>query len=404
MFAVKKVLFCSVIFLLLFNVGFSAQNDIDIDRNSIVARVDKGSITLDQVMELFGPSYYEIYNKMSSGKLPVSKVNSELQKAWTKAVNSVVRDEMFYQEALNDYENKFQQLVDSQYKSSAAQGNSVLRESVEQRMRRIMKKQQDERVTKVINDQIEAAGGLDNLNRVLKSRDITFKEWKDRIVRKAFTYGYLYSVFEPLGVSIEPRPQQILKYYKDHLDKFTLPGNVLFDHILVSNEKRGGKEKANEISQKIGLAILDKKISFKTAAKKFSDDPVGRANEGREREVSKNTEREAWLSDVREAVREQKPGKLEILESPIGYHITVLQKITKGRRIPFKKAQKDIISKIKGDIWEKQSNEFYQELKGKMMVDIKQKNVPQQLLLRDGISVKNTRKIGMSADPTVYSR
>ena len=161
--------------------------DIDIDRNSIVARGDRGSVTLDQVMELFGPAYYEVYNKASSGKMPSSQINKELQKAWTKALESVVRDEMFYQEALTDYENKFQKLVDTQATSSTAQGNTVVRANIEDRMRRIMKKRQDEQVTRVINNQIKAAGGLENLTRVLKSRGLTFKEWKDRIVRKAFT-------------------------------------------------------------------------------------------------------------------------------------------------------------------------------------------------------------------------
>ena len=379
-------------------------DDIAIDRNSIVARVDRGSITLDQIMELFGPAYYEIFNKASAGKLPSSQINSELQKAWYKALESVVRDEMFYQEALADYENKFQMLVDSQAQASTAQGNSVARSNIEDRMRRIMKKKQDEQVTRIINSQIKAAGGLDNLTRVLKSRGLSFKEWKDRIIRKAFTYSYLFSVFEPLGVSIDPRPQQILKYYKTHRDKFTLPGDVIFDHILISSAKHGGKEKAEEISQKIGLAILDKKISFKTAARKFSDDSVGRANYGRERDVSKNSEREAWLSDVRDAVSEQEPGKLEILESPIGYHITVLRKIGKRKVIPYKKAQKDIIAKIKGDEWEKQSDLFYEELKSKMLVDIKQKSVPEQLLWHGTPLTKSTRKIGMSADPTTNSR
>ena len=404
MISTKKTFLIVYLFLLYSNVGFSAKNVIDIDRNSIVARVDRGSVTLDQVMELFGPAYYEVYNKLSTGKIPSSEVNAELQKAWGKAVTSVVRDEMFYQEALNNYESMFQKYVDSQFQTSTAKGNSVLRSNVEERIRRLMQKKQNEQVTKVINDQIKAAGGLDNLNSVLKSRGISFKEWKDRIVRKAFTYSYLYSVFEPLGVSIDPRPQQVLKYYKSHIDKFTLPGDVVFDHILVSSKKHGGKEKADEISQKIGLAILDKKISFKRAATKFSDDPIGKKNGGREVGVSNDPEREAWLRDVREAVREQKIGKLEILESPNGYHITVLRKLTKGRRIPYKKAQKSIISKIKGDVWEKQSNKFYNELKKTMMVEIKQKSVPSQLLLQRGASPKYSRKIGMSADPTTFSR
>ncbi len=394
-----------LLYFVICSVAYSANiSDIDIDRNSIVARVDRGSVTLDQVLELFGPAYYEILNKAVSGKINSAQINPELEKAWDKAVKSVVKDEMFYQEALNDYENKFQSFVDSQFRSSTSQGASVMRSNIEDRMRRLMKKKQDEQVTRVINRQIEAAGGLDNLNNVLSSRGITFKEWKDRIVRKAFTYGYLYSVFEPLGVSIEPRPQQILKYYKTHIDKFTLPGEVIFDQILVSNSKRGGRDKADEIAQKIGLAIIDKKISFKTAAEKFSDDPVGRKNGGRENSISSNSRREAWLGDVRDAVREQQPGKLEILESPIGFHITVLHKITKGRVIPFKKAQKEIVDKIKSDEWEKQSNNFYNELKTRMMVDIKQKDVPAQLLWQGGNVRSDTRRIGMSADPFAKSR
>ncbi len=39
-----------------------------------------------------------------------------------------------------DYENKFQQMVDSTYQSSAAQGNTMLRSKMEDRMRRILKK------------------------------------------------------------------------------------------------------------------------------------------------------------------------------------------------------------------------------------------------------------------------
>ncbi len=140
------------------------------------------------------------------------------------------------------------------------------------------------------------------------------------------------------------------------------------------------------------------------AASKYSDDPVGRASGGRETGVSHDPEREAWLSDVREAVREQTPGELEILESPRGYHITVLHKVTNGRRIPYKKAQKSIVAKIKGDEWEKQSITFYKRLKNRMMVDVIQKEVPPQLLWQDSAQVAKSRKIGMSADPTVNSR
>ena len=400
----KHLLFIIFGMFLFITTAYSKPQEIDIDRNSIVARVDRGSVTLDQVMELWGPAYYEVLNKAQKGSITSSQINPELQKAWVKAVNSVVRDEMFYQEALNDYENKFQQLVTSQLQSSSASGDTVLRSNVEDRLRRLMKKKQDEQVNRVINDQIKAAGGVDNLNKVLKSRGLTYKEWKDRIVRKAFTYSYLFSVFEPLGISIEPRPQQILSYYKKNKNEFTLPGKVIFDHILVSSEKRGSKEKAEQIAQKIGLAIIDKKISFATAASKYSDDPVGSANSGRVDGISQQPEREAWLKDVREAVKDQEVGQLEILESPIGYHITVLLKKTKGQRIPYKMAQKQIISRIKSSEWEKESNKFYDKLKSEMMVDIKQKTVPKQLLWHESSKPTSSRKIGMSADPAANIR
>ena len=379
-----------------------AAQKLQIDRNSIVARVDKGSITLDQLLEIWGPSYYEILNNARNGKIAPVDINKYLQKEWTKSLDVVIRDEAFYQEALNNYESNFQEMVDQYY--AAQRSSGMTRKRVEERLRKMMKKSQEENIQRVIKYQIKAAGGLNNLNNVLRARDITFEQWRERLVRKSFTYGYLFSVFEPLGTAIEPRPQQILHYYKKNIQDFTLPDRVIFDHILISNEKRGSVEKADNIAQQIGSGILDKKISFSRAAVRFSDDKEGADNKGREINISPDPEREAWLADVREAVKEQKPGELEILESPMGFHITVLRKVIPGKKIPFKKAQKMIVQKIKDERWEKKSDKFYKKLKNNINIEVIQKTVPESLQWHSTLVQNKKRKIGMSAVPNVNSR
>lgn len=399
-----KTVFLFLTLILLFSSTVYAEQKLQLDRNSIVARVDKGSITLDQLLEIWGPAYYEIFNNARNGKMPVAEINANLQKEWDKALEVVIRDEAFYQEALNNYESNFQKMVDQYY--AAQRANGVTRKHVEERMRKMMKKSQDENIQRIIRKQLEAAGGINNLSNVLRSRNITFEEWRERLVRKAFTYGYLFSVFEPLGTTIEPRPQQIISYYKKNIKDFTLPDTVIFDQILISNEKRGSKEKADDIAQQIGNGILDKKISFAKAAEKFSDDKEGAASKGRETGASPDPEREAWLSDVREAVKSQEPGKLEILESPIGYHITILRKVIPGKRIPFKNAQRMIVQKIKDDIWEKKSDQFYDKLKNNINIEIVQQKVPESLLLhgKTTAATNNRRKIGMSAVSDINNR
>ena len=83
----------------------------------VVARVDIGSVTLDQILEQWAPAWYEVTSQAINGTIPVGEVDARIQEAWDKAVDAAVRDEVFYQESVREFENFFQKLVDS-YASS----------------------------------------------------------------------------------------------------------------------------------------------------------------------------------------------------------------------------------------------------------------------------------------------
>lgn len=394
--AIVRYIYFALFIALSSSAAYSAEL---IDRQSAVAKVGIGTITLDQVLELWGPTYYEIISKVKSGKITPSEVNPELQREWKKAIDTVVRDEIFYQEALRSFDKTFQKLVDSHY--SAQKSNGVRRKDVEDRLRVLIQRQRDKQSKQVIAGQVAAAGGFDNLAAVLKKRGITYNQWKERIIRKSYTYYFLYSIFQPMGRAVERSPRTIRKYYSANKSEFEIPGRVVFRHILVSNKVKGGADAAYNAAQSIGQAINAGQISFADAAKKYSADKTSSAVGGLEKDISTDPQREAWLYDVREAVRTQKPGELDILESPMGYHITVLEGVGRTAVVPFRSAQKIIQNKMDGADWEKNSDEYYKKLTVLVNTEILMPNFPQQFSWDANSSPMLPRRIGFSADPGV---
>lgn len=149
-------------------------------------------------------------------------------------------------------------------------------------------------------------------------------------------------------------------------------------------------------------AIEDKKITFADAATKYSDDKESASSGGLENGVSTDPEREAWLAEVREAAREQRPGELgPVLVSPRGCHLAILVSVGKPSLIPYAKAQKTILEKMRTDHWEKQSAALYAKLKGVVNVKIYLKQFPQSYSWENTRNSQGTRRIGFGADPGV---
>lgn len=363
-------------------------------RHSPVANVGNGTVTLDSVMEVWGQAWNEITAKAAAGKIAPGEVDAALQREWDKALETVIRDELFYQEAENDFERTFQRNVDRMY--SSQQGNGARRQDVERRLRELYDRVRQRQIATMIDKNVKSAGGIDNLSKVLMARHITFDEWKNRIVRKAHTYSYLYSLFEPLGRVVQPRPREVMQYYRAHPEEFSEPGEVVFKQIFFSNEARGGEEAAYNAAGDAYAELEEKKIAFDAAVARYSDDPVSKARGGLESSAYADPAREGWLADLRAAAAEQAPGELgPVLVSPRGCHLVMLVRADPPRPIPYAKAQKAILAKMEHAKFESQAQALYQKLKAQTVIKVTMPNFPAEYRWNGGQARRRARRIGM---------
>lgn len=380
-------------------LGLVSARGADFAGKEVVARVGGDSITLDQLVEQWGPAWYEVIAKANSGTLSPAEVDKQLQAAWNKALETAIKDEVFYQEAQREFDQQFQKMVDGV--ASGGQ-NSEGRHIVEERLKRLINKHRNEQITRIVEQSVKSAGGFENLARILNSRGISFDEWKARLVRKAYTYSFLYSLFEPMGENVQPSPVKIRNFYRSHPELFTEPGAVAFKQIFFDNTKRGGEQGSYKAASSVYAAIMDGRMTFDEAVAKYTDDPESKTHGGLEQGVSPDPDREAWLSEVRNAAREQAPGKLgPVLISPRGCHLVVLVSAAQGRVTPFGVAQKQIQSKMSNDDWEQRSKELYDRLKQVVSIEVVQQQFPQRYAWANVQGKALPRRIGIGANPAL---
>ncbi len=373
------------------------------NRKAVAAEVGQGIVTLDDVLALWGPAWYEVINHVQSGRLDVSEADAKLQEEWQKALETVIRNELLHQEAERDFENRFQKMVD-QFLASREEAEGFTRRHAEEKLRRHFQRQIQEQVAAHIDRQIEAAGGMRNLRRVLQERQMTFDEFRDQVRRKGITAQYLQTRVFPLG-PIQPRPADIRAFYKEHPEVFAEPGATTFRHILFDNSKRGGENAAYLAAENVYNAIDEGRIGFEEAAKKFSDDPISAARGGLETGIGDDSPRETWLADVRAAAREEKPGEFgPIVLSDRGCHLIVLLKAEPDRVMPFRKAQRIIVEKMQADRWERESQKVYDEIKERARVVVRMQRFPESLSYANTVgrrpkSAPPVKRVGIGADP-----
>lgn len=339
-----------------------------------VASVGHARIGADQVFELWTPVWYETLAKVRNGKLSAEEGDARLNAEWRRVITALVKDELFYQEAEREHSSFVNMVVDN----FSRQGDPRPRSQIATEVRRLMQQDMEKFFRQLNADLVRESGGAVKLHKVLEGRGISFQEWQNRLRKKAFTQSYLHQILKPRAP--DPGPRQIQEYYASHPDEFSQPGLVRFRHIFFANAKRG-PEQAREDAAEVWQLLTDNETDFESAAAKYSDDEESKKRGGLESgETADDPEREAWLADIRSALREEPPNAIgPILESPFGCHIAVLLSIGPERRIPFGEVRRDIERKLQGEIWEAETDRFFASIRKNTDIRIHIPNIPPSL-------------------------
>jgi len=378
----------------------------------IAAEVAEAKIMLDQVFEVWGPAWYEAVAEVRRGRLAMEECDRRLQAEWEKSLETVIREEIFYQEAKRETEKLIQRLADQFYEVQSAYAArrrepSPSRNAVEAEVRRRYQRTAERQLNDLVDRYIKASGGIERLKQVLANRGINWEEWRRRLERKAYTNTYLHEALSPL-VPREPRPADIREYYQQHKDEFVEPGKVSFRHILFAVQNRGNEDAARLAAENVYRAIAEGRLTFEEAARKHSDDAASRERGGIETDLAPEPEREAWLQNIREAVRKEKEGEIgPILVSPLGCHLVMLVSVEPSKAIPFNEAQRIIAKRMFARKWEEEVQKLYVELKAKTRVRILAERFPPELSCSAALQTERRAPaiygIGPSAIPPATS-
>ncbi|MCD8139162.1 MAG: peptidylprolyl isomerase [Planctomycetaceae bacterium] len=363
-----------------------------------VAMVGHGRITADQVFELWTPVWSETQAKVRNGKMSQREGDMRLHQEWERAVRALVKDEIFYQEAEREHSSFVNAIVERFVRAGADRP----RVQVAAEVRRMLDADMQKFFRQLNSEVVRESGGMLKLGKVLESRGLTFNEWQNRLWRKAFTQTYLQQILQPRAPS--PGPKQIQDYYSTHRDEFTKPGVVRFRHIFFSNAKRG-PDQAREDAVEAWERLVDGEIDFETAAREYSDDEESRNRGGLETEPeASDLEREAWLNDIRTALREEPPNEIgPILESPFGCHVAMLLSVGPPLKVPFAEVRREIEEKLRGEVWEAATDRYFEEIRKNTPIRVVMPTFPPELSCAAhaqptrGPRVVNTARPEMSA-------
>ncbi|MDR1745537.1 MAG: peptidylprolyl isomerase [Planctomycetota bacterium] len=359
-----------------------------------VATVGHGRIGADQVLELWTPLWSETQAKVRNGKMTPREGDDKLREEWERAVMALVKDELFYQEAEREHASFVNMLVER-----FMRGNSdSSRPQIAADVRRMLDNDMQKFFRQLNTEVVKESGGMLKLGKVLESRGLSFNDWQNRLMRQAVTQPYLQQILQPRAPN--PGPRRIQEYSSRHGDEFTRPGIVRFRHIFFSNAMRG-QERARDDAVEAWERLVDGEIDFDAAVEEYSDDPESAARGGLETEAeAENLEREAWLNDIRIALREETPDEIgPILESPFGCHVTLLLSIGPPQKMPFSEVRREIEDKLRGEVWEAATDRYFNEIRKNTPIQIMMPSFPAELscaaqarLPRGGPRVVNTAR------------
>lgn len=339
-----------------------------------VAIVGASRIMPAEVFELWTPIWSETLAKVRNGKLSPAEGDRKLAEEWNRAIKALVKDELFYQEAEQEHAAVINMYVD-QVMRQGAEGS---RQQVRSMIRREMEQGMEKEFRRLNANVVKESGGAVKLHKVLQGRGLTLSEWQARLRKKAFTNYYLYMVLKPR--TPDPGPRRIQEYYQKHTEEFAMPGLVRFRHIYFSNSKRG-EDQARDDAIEVWERLMDNEITFEEAAAQYSDDEPSKRRGGLESgEEASDPEREAWLGDVRSALKDETPGEVApIMESAFGCHIAVLLSVGAERKKPFNEVKREIEQKISSELWEAETDRYFASIRKNTEIQVVMPTFPSYL-------------------------
>lgn len=196
--------------------------------------------------------------------------------------------------------------------------------------------------------------------QALSQRGLTLAEYRDRI-SKQFTISKLFNSEIRLKTVITP--EEVEKYYQEHLNEYTSPERVKIRHLLLL--KQGGEEaRAQAMSLAARLAAGE---DLAELARQYSQDSAQHKGE-----VSDWIRRGDTLPELEKQIFALEPGTVSpVIETDLGWHIVRVEERKPVRVAPLEEVSTEITNKLNELKMDARFRDWLQETKKQAAINIK---------------------------------
>ena len=312
-------------------VGFSANASMPLTGSSIVAYVNGRPVFLDDVLSGF--------RQMLEAKTEISaeQRNYIIRERLRKQLPAYIDQEIVLQALNQKVPEDRQQLI---------------RESIEPMFQEVLAKiKQDQ------NLQTD-----EQLSQMLAGEGMTINSLRDSFVRVQMINGYISTLANaPQNID----RQELVDYYRSHLQDYTTPEQVRFAEIIVKFDQHGGRKGAEAVMANV-VQQLQAGRDFGAVAESFSD--------------ALSAEKNGDLGWIEQGALADKELEALLFELPAGQLTKVLVKPERFElyrvishkqqtTIPFQDVQKDIEKTLLKEKSEQAKTKVTDDLKAKAIIE-----------------------------------
>ncbi len=188
-----------------------------------------------------------------------------------------------------------------------------------------------------------------DFKRKVKTDEKTLKEFyeKNKEKYRVPTMVKFKYITIPLGYvkkSIKISDNETKRFYQNHPNYFYVPLRIRVAHILLRKKDNMTDEQLKREAEKIYKMLINKKITFKEAVKKYSDDSLTKNVGGDLGYVT----RDMVLDQFWKHIVKLKKGEIsKPFKTKLGYHIAMVEDIKKPFERPYKKVKNQIVEYLK---------------------------------------------------------
>ncbi len=185
--------------------------------------------------------------------------------------------------------------------------------------------------------------------KIVKVNDPALKDYynkhkNDYRVPTMVKFKYIAVPLSYVEKDIKITDNETKKFYNDHPRFFYVPLRIRVAHILIAKKDNMTDKQLEDKAEKIYKMIIDKKITFKEAAKKFSDDNFTKSVGGDLGYVTKDMVLESFWNHI---VKMKKGEISKPFKTKFGYHIAMIEDIKKPFERPYDKVKDQIKDYLK---------------------------------------------------------